>query len=134
MDDMRERLRREIEGFEPSPGGFEKTIHRVRARQRMRRAGAATVGLTLTAFLVAGLVDLGRARPADGAWSRLDGHVSRGSGIRRRAAASVHRRWDGGRRDAPRTDRTRTTRAHALRGRRAHREAERGPTLVARIA
>ena len=55
MDDVRERLRRELDRLEPSPGGFEKTIRRVRARQRMRRTGAATVGLTLTALLVVGL-------------------------------------------------------------------------------
>lgn len=63
MDDVRERLRREIDRLEPSPGGFEKTIRRVRARQRTRRAGAAVVGLTLTALLVMGLwtlVELGR--------------------------------------------------------------------------
>lgn len=55
MDDVRERLHREIDRLEPSPGGFEKTIRRVRARQRTRRAGAAAVGLTLTALLVLGL-------------------------------------------------------------------------------
>lgn len=55
MDDVRERVRRELTRLEPSPGGFEKTIRRVRARQRTRRAGAATVGLTLTALLVVGL-------------------------------------------------------------------------------
>ena len=63
MDDVRERLRREIDGLEPSPGGFAKTIRRVRARQRIRRAGAAAVGLALTALLAMGLwtlVDPGR--------------------------------------------------------------------------
>lgn len=63
MDDVRERLRREIERLKPSPGGFEKTIRRVHARQRMRRAGAGTVGLSLTALLVVGLwtlVEAGR--------------------------------------------------------------------------
>jgi hypothetical protein len=65
MDDVRERLRRELDRLEPSPGGFEKTIRRVHARQRMRRAGAAIVGLTLTAVLVVGLwtlVEAGRRR------------------------------------------------------------------------
>jgi hypothetical protein len=55
VDDVKERLRREIDRLEPSPGGFEKTIRRVRARQRTRRAGAAGVGLTLTALLAVGL-------------------------------------------------------------------------------
>jgi hypothetical protein len=55
VDDVSERLRREIDRLDPSPSGFEKTIRRVRARQRTRRAGAATVGLTLTALLVVGL-------------------------------------------------------------------------------
>ena len=55
MDDVRERLRRELDRLEPSPGGFEKTIRRVRARQRTRRAGAVAVGLLLTAVLVVGL-------------------------------------------------------------------------------
>lgn len=55
MEDVRERLRREIDRLEPSPSGFEKTSRRVRARQRNRRAGAAAVGLTLTALLTVGL-------------------------------------------------------------------------------
>jgi hypothetical protein len=55
VDDVRERLRREIDRLEPSPDGFEKTIRRVRARQRIRRAGAAAVGLALTAVLAMGL-------------------------------------------------------------------------------
>lgn len=55
MDELKERLRRELDRLEPSPGGFEKTIRRVRARQRARRVGAAAVGLALTSLLVMGL-------------------------------------------------------------------------------
>ena len=55
MDDVSERLRRELDRLDPSPGGFEKTVRRVRARQRARRAGAAIVGLTFTVFLAVGL-------------------------------------------------------------------------------
>ncbi len=55
MDDVRERLRREIDRLELSPGGYEKTIRRARARQRTRRLGAAGLGLTLTALLSVGL-------------------------------------------------------------------------------
>jgi hypothetical protein len=68
VDDVTEHLRRELDRLEPSPGGFEKTIRRVRARQRARRAGAVAVGLTLTALLVVGLwtlVEPGR-RPEPG--------------------------------------------------------------------
>lgn len=55
MDDLKERVRRELERLEPSPGGLDKTISRVRRRERNRRLGAGAIGLTLTAALAAGL-------------------------------------------------------------------------------
>ncbi len=77
MDDVRQRLHREIGRLEPSPGGFEKTIRRVRARQRTRRAGAAAVGLTLTALLAAGLWTLvERREPGPASTSPLVGGLA----------------------------------------------------------
>ncbi|MDP9224520.1 MAG: WD40 repeat domain-containing protein [Actinomycetota bacterium] len=55
MDDVTERVREELARLEPSPGGYEKTVNRVRRRQRNRRIGAATLGLVLTASLAVGL-------------------------------------------------------------------------------
>jgi Tol biopolymer transport system component len=63
VDDVKQRVRRELNRLEPSPGGFEKTIQRARRHQRTRRLGAATLGLTLTAALVVGVWTLIRLGP-----------------------------------------------------------------------
>jgi hypothetical protein len=55
VDDMKERIRRELERVEPSPGGLEKTLRRVGRRERSRRVGAGAVGLLLMAGLGVGL-------------------------------------------------------------------------------
>jgi hypothetical protein len=55
MDDLKERVRRELERLEPSPGGLEKTLQRVRRRERNRRMGAGAIGVVLTASLAIGL-------------------------------------------------------------------------------
>lgn len=55
MNDLTERIRRELERLEPSPGGLEKTLQRVRRRERNRRVGAGVVGLLLMAGLATGL-------------------------------------------------------------------------------
>ncbi len=55
VGDLRDRVRRELERLEPSPGGLERTLRRVRRRQRSRRLGAATLGLVLSASLAVGL-------------------------------------------------------------------------------
>jgi hypothetical protein len=55
VNDLNERIRRELERLEPSPGGFEKTLRRVRRRERNRRVSAGVVGLLLMAGLATGL-------------------------------------------------------------------------------
>ena len=55
MDDVRDRVRRELERLELSPGGLEKTLRRVRRRERNRRIGAGALSLVLTAGVAAGL-------------------------------------------------------------------------------
>jgi hypothetical protein len=55
MNDVRERLRRELGGIEPSPGGLDKTLRLVQRRERNRRAGAGVVGLLLLPGLALGL-------------------------------------------------------------------------------
>jgi hypothetical protein len=55
VHDVRERVRRELERLEPSPDGLEKTLRRVRRRDRNRRAGAGAVALLLLPGLVLGL-------------------------------------------------------------------------------
>jgi len=55
VNDVRERLRRELERIQPSPGGLEETLRLVKRRERNRRAGAAAVGLLLLPGLALGL-------------------------------------------------------------------------------
>jgi hypothetical protein len=55
VDDVKERVRRELEHLEPSPGGFEKTLRRVRRRERNRRVGAGAVAVVAMAGLSVGL-------------------------------------------------------------------------------
>ena len=62
MGDLRERVRRHLDRLQPSPGGLERTLARVRQRRRNRRLGAGALGLLLAAALIAGLLTL--ARPA----------------------------------------------------------------------
>lgn len=80
MDELKERLRRELDRLEPSPGGFEKTMRRVRARQRARRASAAAVGLSLTALLMVGLWTVvgpgGRTEPGPASTGTLVGGLA----------------------------------------------------------
>ncbi len=66
VDDVKHRIRRELERLEPSPGGLEKTLRRARQRQRNRRAGAATLGILLTTLLVVGLWMVRGPGPAPG--------------------------------------------------------------------
>jgi len=55
LDDVRDPVRRVLERLEPSPGGLEATLRRVRRRERNRRIGAAALSLLLTGGLAAGL-------------------------------------------------------------------------------
>lgn len=55
MHDIRERLRPELGGIQPSPGGLEETMRLIKRRERNRRAGAAVVGLLLLPGLALGL-------------------------------------------------------------------------------
>lgn len=55
MDDLRERIRRDLERVQPSPSAFEDTLRRVRRRVRNRKLGAGALGLVLTAVVVTGL-------------------------------------------------------------------------------
>jgi hypothetical protein len=55
MDDLRERIRRDLERIQPSPRAFEDTLRRVRRRARNRKVGAGAIGLVLTAVVVTGL-------------------------------------------------------------------------------
>jgi hypothetical protein len=55
VNDVKQRLRRELERVQPSPGGLEKTLGLVQRRQRNRRAGAAAVGLLLLPGLALGV-------------------------------------------------------------------------------
>jgi hypothetical protein len=55
VHDVRQRLHRELERIQPSPGGLDKTLRLIKRRERNRRAGAAAVGLLLLPALVVGL-------------------------------------------------------------------------------
>ncbi len=55
MTDVSDRVRRELERLEPSPGGFEKTLRRAQRRERNRRITAAALSLVLTAGVAVGL-------------------------------------------------------------------------------
>jgi hypothetical protein len=55
MDDVRTQVRRELERLQPSPDGLEKTLRRVRRRERNRKVGAGAIGLVLTSGLALGL-------------------------------------------------------------------------------
>jgi hypothetical protein len=64
MRDINEQIRRELERIQPSPRGLEKTLRRVRRRERDRRVGGGMIGLVLTAGLAVGLwVSLREERP-----------------------------------------------------------------------
>src|SRR5215211_9277817 len=61
MADLRERVRRELEGLEPIPVVVDDVVRRAARRQRHRRLGATGLGIALTAALVVGLLTaLGR--------------------------------------------------------------------------
>ena len=60
LDDLRERVRRELDRLEPTDSGLEKTLQKAGRRQRNRRMIAGLTGLILTAALVGGLVAIGR--------------------------------------------------------------------------
>jgi hypothetical protein len=70
MSDVSDRIRQELNRLDPSPDGYERTIRRVRRRQRNRRAGAGSLGLILAGLLVVGMWaglrqrDQTRPRPA----------------------------------------------------------------------
>jgi hypothetical protein len=55
VNDVKQRLRRELARVEPSPDGLDKTLGLVRRRARNRRAGAAAVGLLLLPGLALGV-------------------------------------------------------------------------------
>ena len=55
MDDPSERIRQDLRRIEPSRGAFERTLRRVRRRQRNRRLGAGAIGAFLTVGLATGL-------------------------------------------------------------------------------
>jgi len=55
VNDVRERLHRELERIQPSPDGLDKTLRLVRLRERNRRGGAVAVGLLLLPGLALGL-------------------------------------------------------------------------------
>jgi hypothetical protein len=54
VNDVKQRLRRDLARIQPSPGGLDKTLRLVRRRERNRRAGAVAVGLLLLPGLVLG--------------------------------------------------------------------------------
>lgn len=69
MDNVRERLGRELARLEPSDDGFQKTLRRVRRRERNRKLMSGTVGLLLFSALGVGLwlnVGSPRQQPATG--------------------------------------------------------------------
>jgi hypothetical protein len=55
VDDVKERVRRQLERLEPSPGGLAKTLRRVRRRERNRRLGAGSVALIIVAVVASGI-------------------------------------------------------------------------------
>jgi hypothetical protein len=55
VDDIRERLHRELERIQPSPGGLDKTLRLIKRREWNRRAGATAVGLLLLPGLALGV-------------------------------------------------------------------------------
>ena len=55
MDDPSERIRRDLRRIESSHRAFERTLRRVRRRERNRRLGAGAVGAVLTVGLATGL-------------------------------------------------------------------------------
>ena len=64
MDDLKQRVRADLERLSPSPDGLEKTLQLVRRRQRYRRVSAAALGLALTSGLVVGMWAIRSLGPA----------------------------------------------------------------------
>jgi hypothetical protein len=66
MDDLRERIRRDLDHITPPPTAFDDAMGRVRRRKRNRKARAGAMGLVLTAALAVGLwssIDRDDGRP-----------------------------------------------------------------------
>lgn len=55
MDDLSERIRRELGRIEPTHDAFERTLRRARRREMNRRLGAGAIGAVLTIGLATGL-------------------------------------------------------------------------------
>jgi Tol biopolymer transport system component len=55
VDDVRDRVIRELERITPAPDGLGRTLERARNRRRRRRLSAGVFGVTLTIILGAGL-------------------------------------------------------------------------------
>jgi hypothetical protein len=60
MDELRRRLRGEMEDEHAPVDGHERVVDRIRRRRRARRLGAAGLGLGITALLLAGVATIGR--------------------------------------------------------------------------
>ena len=54
MDEVKQRLGRELGRIQPARDGLDKTLRMVRRRERTRRAAAAAVGLLLVPGLALG--------------------------------------------------------------------------------
>lgn len=59
MDELRRRLRDEMEDQHAPTDGHERVVGRIRRRARARRLGAGGLGLALTGVLVAGIAAVG---------------------------------------------------------------------------
>lgn len=55
MDDPSERIRRDLRRLHPTHGALERTLRRVRRRERNRRLGSGAIGAVLTVGLATGL-------------------------------------------------------------------------------
>jgi Tol biopolymer transport system component len=82
VDDLRERIRRQLESIEPSPDALEETLRRVRRRELRHRIGVGVLALAVaTGGLVVGVRafrQTGSLRPAAAAsngpiWARAGG-------------------------------------------------------------
>ncbi len=65
MDDLRDRIRRDLDNIQPRETSFDDAMGRVRRRELHRRARAGVLGVALAAVIVAGLwaaVDRGEER------------------------------------------------------------------------
>ncbi len=75
MDDLRERVGRELARLRPAGDGLERTLRLVRGRERRRRAAAGFLGVLLAGALVAGLLTIAHRAPQP-AGAPLEGSIA----------------------------------------------------------